>query len=367
MGSISPLPSPSYVAVDPFTDYRIYTSFCSKDLLTASNMSNWIECYDPTTNSWHRVDRVPELLENHVRKDFSMVSIGHFIYIIGGRLCRKAISDVPYEIVEVGLEILSSVIRYDVRNGVWSKCAPLGTPRFDFACTVCDGKIYVAGGQCTLGIARGTSSAEMYDPVLDEWKPLPDMSVMRYKCVGVTWQGKIHVIGGFAEKADMDKLQWNTIGRCSAEVYDSEKAKWNLVMGMWQLDVPPNQIVGIDEKLYSSGDCLNAWKGHIEVYDGQIWDEVDGSHLETLASPISTSDAEWPPIKRAYITMAAIGSHLFFMAGYRQAGETSRLTSVVHAFDTSAKTDAWRSLEPMEEEGEKELCCHGCVVFLGNN
>ncbi|KAK8627209.1 hypothetical protein V6N13_134828 [Hibiscus sabdariffa] len=168
MGSISPLSS-------PFTNYRIYTSFCSNDLLATSNMSNWIECYDPATNSWHRVDRVPELLENHVRKDFSMVSIGDFVYIIGGRLCHKVLGDGPYEIVEVGLEILSSVIRYDVRNGVWSKCAPLGVPRFDFACAVCDGKIYVAGGQCTLGVARGTSSAEMYDPILDEWKPLPDM------------------------------------------------------------------------------------------------------------------------------------------------------------------------------------------------
>ncbi|XVE49874.1 hypothetical protein DITRI_Ditri01bG0117400 [Diplodiscus trichospermus] len=330
-------------------------------------MSNWIECYDPSNNSWHRVGRIPELLDNHVRKGFCMASIGDSIYIIGGRLCHKARGHDPCEIVENDLEVLSSVIRYDIRNGVWSKCAPLGIPRFDFACTVCDNKIYVAGGQCTLGIARGTPSAEEYDPAIDEWKPLSDMSVARYKCVGVTWQGKIHVIGGFAEKADLDKLPWNTIGRCSAEVYNPSNSKWDLVMGMWQLDVPPNQIVAVHEKLYSSGDCLNAWKGHIEAYDGKIWNEVDGSHLETLSSPISISDANWPPIKRLYITMAAIESHLFFLAGYRKPGEISRLMSVVHVFDTSANRDGWRSLEPSEEEGEKELCSHGCVVVLNNS
>ncbi|EOX99358.1 Galactose oxidase/kelch repeat superfamily protein, putative [Theobroma cacao] len=367
MGSISPLPSPPSIPENPFTNYRIYTCFCSNDLLATTNMSNWIECYDPSNNSWHRVDRIPELRENHVRKGFSMASIGDSIYIIGGRLCRKAPGPDSDEIVEGDREVLSSVIRYDIRNGAWSKCEPLGTPRFDFACTVCDDKIYVAGGQCTLGIARGTSSAEVYDPALDEWKPLPNMSVLRYKSVGVTWQGKIYVVGGFAEKADLDKLPWNTIGRCSAEVYDSDNAKWELVMGMWQLDVPPNQIVAVDEKLYSSGDCLNAWKGHIEAYDGKLWNEVDGSHLETLSSPISISAANWPPIKRLYITMAPVGTHLFFLAGYRKPGELCRVVSVVHVFNTSANRDPWRSLEPMEEEGEKELCSHGCVVSLGHN
>lgn len=330
-------------------------------------MSNWIECYDPSSNSWHQVGRIPELLDNHVRKGSSMVSIGDSIYIIGGRLCRKTPSRNPYKIAEDDREVLSSVLRYNVRSGDWSKCASLGNPRFDFACTVCDDKIYVAGGQCTLDIARGTSSVEVYDPVADEWKSLPNMSMLRYKCVGVTWKGKIHVFGGFAEKADLDKLPWNTIGRCSAEVYDPDNAKWDLLMGMWQLDVPPNQIVAVNEKLYSSGDCLNAWKGHIETYDGKIWNEVDGSHLETLSSPISITDANWPPIKRLYITMAAIGTHLFFLAGYRKPGEISRLMSVVHVFDTSANRDGWRSLEPTEEEGEKELCSHGCVMILGGN
>ena len=109
-----------------------------------------------------------------------MVSVGAAIYIVGGRLCRKAAGNEPDGIEEEDEEVLSSVLRYDVETNAWSTCAPLCTPRFDFACTVCNGKIYVAGGQSTLGSARGVSAAEVYDPALDEWKPLPDMSTLRY-------------------------------------------------------------------------------------------------------------------------------------------------------------------------------------------
>ena len=41
-------------------------------------------------------------------------------------------------------------------------------------------------------------------------------------------------------------------------------------MNMWQLDIPPNQIVNVNGTLFSSGDCLNAWKGYIEAYDGNL-------------------------------------------------------------------------------------------------
>lgn len=50
----------------------------------------------------------------------------------------------------------------------------------------------------------------------------------------------------------------NVVLRSSAEVYDMKVGKWDLRQRMWQLDVPPNQIVTMDGKLFSCGDCLNA-------------------------------------------------------------------------------------------------------------
>ncbi|KAF9661784.1 hypothetical protein SADUNF_Sadunf19G0104700 [Salix dunnii] len=370
MGSFSPQSPPQSSHENPLSNYGIYATFCTRDPSPNTNMSNWIECYNPSSNAWTKVNTIPGIPENHVLKGFSMASIGDSIYIIGGRLCRKTLEqDQDDFFTEECIEVVSSVLRYDVRSNAWSKCAPLCEPRFDFACTVSDDhKIYVAGGKSSLDCPRGISLSEVYDPDFDEWKALPDMSTTRYKCVGVTWQGKIHVVGGFAEKVDSSAwVPWHTLERCSAEVYDSERDRWDLVVRMWQLDVPPNQIVALGGNLFSSGDCLNAWKGHIESYDGKlnIWNVVDGSHLQTLSSPVSTLDAagpNLPPCQRLYLTVAPIKTHLYFLAGYRMPGEDSRSISVVHVFDTSANEDRWRSFEPIEEEGDKELCSHCCVV-----
>ncbi|RWR90722.1 kelch-like protein 5 [Cinnamomum micranthum f. kanehirae] len=364
MGSLpSQPPSPE----NSTSEYRVCVSFCSRAPASSeSNSSNWIECYNPSDNTWHCIGTIPGLAGDHVLKDFAMVAVRDSIYIIGGRLYRKKGGGEDDEVVEVDHEVLPNVWRYNVINDEWCQCSPLGTPRFDFACTVSEGKIYVAGGQCMIGSARGISSAEVYDPALDEWTKLPNMSTLRYKCVGVTWQGKIYVVGGFAEREDSDRSVLFRTEMSSAEVFDTWRGEWDLKQGMWKLEVPPNQIVAIDDKLYSSGDCLNTWKGHVESYDGKvnIWNVVDRSNLRDFSSPFATSDstdAIEPVIQRIYLTMAPIGTQLYFLAGYRLPGELFRFMSAVHTFNTSAG-DAWRSFEPKEEERDKELCGHCCVV-----
>ncbi|XP_077242092.1 uncharacterized protein LOC143882499 [Tasmannia lanceolata] len=371
MGSLSSSPPPLPPSPENLiSNYRVYASFCPRARSSGTDKSNWIECYHPSDNAWHRVGAIPGLAENQVLKDFAMVTVRDSIYIIGGRLCQKNWCGKDEEdMIEVDLTVSPTVLRHCVTNNEWSQCAPLGTPRFDFACTVCDDKIYVAGGQSTLASARGVSSAEVYDPALDEWTQLPKMSTLRYKCVGVTWQGKIYVVGGFAERGDSDKTVPFAMERSSAEVFDIWRGAWDLMLGMWQLDVPPNQIAAVNNKLYSSGDCLNTWKGHIEAYNGElnIWNIVDGSQLQNLWAPISRSDpteANGQMIQMIYLTMAPIGPHLYFLAGYRLCGELFRCVSVVHAFSTSATSEAWRNFEPMEEEGDKELCSHCCVLRL---
>ncbi|GLT29760.1 hypothetical protein SLA2020_046050 [Shorea laevis] len=169
---------------NPYLNYRIFASFCSKDALTKPNMSNWIECYNLWTNIWHHVTRIPGVKDNNVQKGFSTVSIGDSLYMIGGKLCHKVFCH--DEIGEVDLEVvLSSVLRYDLQNNIWSQCAPLRVPQFDFACMVCDGKIYVAGGQTMSSVGRGVSSAELYDLALDEWRLLPN--IYKHLKVQVCW------------------------------------------------------------------------------------------------------------------------------------------------------------------------------------
>ncbi|KAM0004175.1 putative kelch-type beta propeller [Helianthus debilis subsp. tardiflorus] len=333
--------------------YGIYAVFSYKEHIDARNTSCVMGCYDPSTNKWSHESFVPGMAENCVLKNFAMVSVGTSIYIVGGSIYN--------------VEVRSQVLRYNVVTKEWSTCAPLITPRHNFACSVCDNKIYVAGGQSTLDCAMGVSSAEVYDVLLDKWTSLPCMSTARYKCVGVTWQGKFHVIGGFTG----NKMPF--MDRCSAEVYDVANQKWGHVIGMWKLDIPPNQIVVIDDKLISSGDCLNVWKGEIETYDPylSLWYPLRGSMKKNLLSFSCPSNAmndgqTSEPLERVCLTMAPIGSSLYFMAGYRTTGDPSSCCtmSLVHRFDTSAMNNQWETFEPVEIVGERELCSHCCVVQL---
>ncbi|XP_054777022.1 F-box/kelch-repeat protein SKIP30-like [Prosopis cineraria] len=358
MGS---LPSSSRPSENFLCNYHICVVFCPREPTSSGCVTNWIELFNPSINTWTDVGSIPGLMDDQVLKGFSMVFLRDSIYIIGGQVCHKErvhVSDDIADWVDVGVQVVPTVLRYDFQSSQWSSCAPLGVARYDFACTVCEDKIYVAGGKSMLASARGISSAEVYDPNTDTWTTLPNLRILRYKCVGVTWQGKVHVIGGFAEREDSDRTVPSLVERSSGEVYNTKEEKWDLKVGMWQLDVPPNQIVEVNETLLSSGDCLNAWKGQVEAFDGKLWNEVDGSRKQSL----STLEAN----QRLYLTMAPIRSELYFLAGYGTVGgqEAGRTTSVVHIFDTSATGDAWRSFEPMEVEGERELCGHCCVVQL---
>ncbi|KAG8365489.1 hypothetical protein BUALT_Bualt18G0110100 [Buddleja alternifolia] len=356
-------------APPPPPHHHIYVTFCSKELGQSTTFSNCIARFDPSNNTWNHVSSIKGLPQNHVLKDFAMTSIGDFIYIIGGRLCRKErIISSDYsdsnDFSETDVQVFSTVYRYNVKSNQWSNCAPLSVPRYNFACTVCDNKIYVAGGQYELASCRSTPSAEVYDPSANEWTQLPDMRIVRCKCVGVTWRGKVHVIGGFVEGCDLDQ-SIAYVGRCSVEVYDEERGQWDLVKGMWQLDVPPNQIVALEGKLFSSGDCLNAWKGHIEAYDGKInlWNVVEGSQMKSLCCTLSGGeDNDSQNMKRLYVTMALIGSYLYFLAGYKVVGDAWSTVTMVHRFDTFATENAWTSFDPSREEGRRELCSHCCVV-----
>ncbi|KAJ9560714.1 LOW QUALITY PROTEIN: hypothetical protein OSB04_005874 [Centaurea solstitialis] len=343
--------------------YRVYASFSAKFPSSDVKRSNWIECYNPSNNTWNQVTTIPGIVENHFLKGFAMVIVGDFIYIIGGVLCHKEVvegHDLD-DVSEINLEVYQSVLRYNIIDDTWSKCAPLKVPRFDFACTVSGNNIYVAGGKCTTKCVRGVSSSEVYDPALDQWKSLPDMSTSRYKCVSVTWQGRIYVVGGFAESGSIDTQGPFTMARSSAEVYDTVNNKWDFLPRMWDLDVPPNQIVVAGDKLFSSGDIYKKWKGFIEKYDRELnmWNVVDGS---SPTSMLDVTSPQYPPMEQLYLTIAPIGAYLYFLAGYRMADETStRFRSEVHVFDVRSEGE-WTSHEPIVEDAEKELCCH-CAIY----
>ncbi|KAJ1281514.1 hypothetical protein BS78_04G311800 [Paspalum vaginatum] len=357
---------------------RIYACF-------AHGSSNSLECYEPGANTWRRVGALPDVPDGHILKGFAVVALGESVYVVGGRLCRRERGAAAGEYDDIDVSVRADVLRYDARRGEWHHCAPLLVPRFDFACAPCRGRICVAGGQCSLSGARGTAAAEVYDADKGQWSALPDMSTLRYKCVGVTWQGSFHVVGGFAESTltatgdaplvpGATVLQSSALERSSAEVFHCARGVWEILPGMWQLDVPPNQIVAVANRLFSSGDCLNSWKGHVEVYDGElnIWSIMDHSALPDLSVLADLPSSA----QRLYFTMAVVGTQLYFLAGYQvpSADCSYRTVSLVHSFDTSAdpgSAPAWSSFQPEMgqedvEDGSTELFSQCCSVQLSS-
>ncbi|PHT56054.1 hypothetical protein CQW23_04540 [Capsicum baccatum] len=138
-----PFPSPSRAAPENST------SFCSTAVTSDATVTNWIACYDPSNNNWSYVTSIPDVPENHVLKDFAIVSVSNSLYIIGGRLCKKErTQNAQYgrdEFLDRDIDVMSLVLRYDINSNQWSKCAPLNVPRYNFACVVEENKIYVAG------------------------------------------------------------------------------------------------------------------------------------------------------------------------------------------------------------------------------
>ncbi|KAL8506627.1 hypothetical protein ACS0TY_017499 [Phlomoides rotata] len=279
-----------------------------------------------------------------------MVALGRYIYIIGGRLCPKAVEH-DSSMQKDQERVISCVRRYNVRTHTWETCAPMSRPRTKFACTVRDNKIYVAGGQCKSDQAAGTSSTEFFDPSLNHWKSMASMSMKRYNCVGITWKGRIYAIGGFIGS----QSYLDAAARSSAEIYDEKLDRWDFVPRMWDLDIPPNQIAAMNQKLFSSGDCFRMWKGNIECYEEneKIWTDVPGSDFDFAAKATT---------RRLFLTMAPIGNQLYFLTGYKMSKEDSRIRSEVHVFNTATDSEGWQSFEPSEEDGEKELCAHCCIL-----
>ena len=82
-----------------------------------------------------------------------------------------------------------------------------------------------------------------------------------------------------------------------------------LIVGMWQLNMPPNKL----QLLMASFLALMVIsRPMMRSFKLNRWKEVEGSYVQTLPLPMSTSYAtlaNWPPIQRFYLTMAPIGTY----------------------------------------------------------
>ncbi|KAL5703812.1 hypothetical protein ACHQM5_022318 [Ranunculus cassubicifolius] len=194
-----------------------------------------INCVNPKVLS-----PVPPIPVQGIGSAFAV--LGCKIYVLGG-----SISDVPSRNVWV----------YDPRISVWEKGAKMRVAREFAAAGVIDEKIYVLGG-CTIdNWTRSTNWAEVFDPKIGSWAPVPSPIEIREK-----WMHGSAVIG----------KQMYAMADRGGVAFSPGDSSWGHVSTEIDLGWRGRAAV-VDEILY----CYD-YLGRIKGFDTKdfVWKELQG-------------------------------------------------------------------------------------------
>ncbi|MCO5569462.1 hypothetical protein L7F22_023174 [Adiantum nelumboides] len=167
----------------------------------------------------------------------------------------------------------------------WRWCAPSPSMlewRAWFASARVDGFVYAAGG-VTGRDFESLKSVERFDLVRKKWERIADMKKRRFMAAGIALKGSFCVLGG-CQSTQEGIYIWHD----SAEIWDPLTEEWQLIPDMWPDDMwkvavvngklyglshqHPKEVVWFDEK-------SNLWQrlgGIIETLEGEIVKDLIG-------------------------------------------------------------------------------------------
>lgn len=167
--------------------------------------------YDPAADRWTAGGEIPEGV-NHA----GFAAVGGKLYVVGG---FREKSFLPTGAVRI----------YDPASRAWHDGATMLTPRGALALAVVDGRIHAIGGNATAGTGlpphqHGTPQAdnsvgthEVYDPAADVWTRLAPMPTPRNHLGAAVVARRIHVVGG--------RVPGN-MELTAHEIYDPSAGSW---------------------------------------------------------------------------------------------------------------------------------------------
>jgi N-acetylneuraminic acid mutarotase len=138
--------------------------------------------YDPAADEWTVLPDVPTQ-RNHL----VVAALDGKVYVVGGRFGGG-----------VGSEMTDIVEVYDPASAVWSRAAPMLTPRAGINGIAARGCLYVFGGEGNDANPLGVfPQNEVYDPRTDSWQSLEPIPTPVHGVTGSAFlDGWIHLPGG---------------------------------------------------------------------------------------------------------------------------------------------------------------------------
>lgn len=255
-----------------------------------------VETYNPKSGNWTSI--IPFTKK---RRYLSAVSIDNRVYVIGGYDTHSRLNTVE-------------CLDFNVNNdGLWYSVSPMHMKRGLAGATTLGKLIYVAGG------FDGTSRhfcAERYDPHIDEWSLLPDMTFAREGAGVVSALECIYCLGGYD---GMNILN-------SVEKYDPKESIWTTVSPM------------ATRRSGAGAAFLNHLIYVMGGFDGNC-------HLGTVES-YNVYTNSWTGINdmsvpRCYVNACILRGKLHAVAGY----DGDRLLNSVEQYDPA--NDTWQQITHM--------------------
>ncbi|MBI5547225.1 MAG: hypothetical protein HY901_25365 [Deltaproteobacteria bacterium] len=163
----------------------------------------------------------------------------------------------------------SSAELFDPGTGAWAEVAPMKAPRFlPQATLLADGKVLVTGG----GDERWNTIAqtELYDPAANSWR-----TVATPASAGRIYHGAARLASGNVFIACGRTWTPNDVWRSDAEFYDPTKDQWFPAGGTGSSRTAP-VVVGLGEHLLVAGGQSRQGNDFPLLDDARVYDETTG-------------------------------------------------------------------------------------------